>query len=39
MAKLRGFPYMIHYRIEGQAIGIYGVRHEKQEPLEWESRL
>ena len=38
-ARVPGFPYGLHHRLEEDNISVYGVRHEKQEPIRWEKRV
>ena len=37
-ARLRRFPYLVHYRIEGQTIVILAIHFGGRDPTRWQSR-
>lgn len=37
--NLKGFPYQIHYLLEGNVVMIFGVFHGSSDPKSWENRL
>ena len=37
-ALTRRFPYVVHYRIEGDEVVVLGVFHAARDPREWRSR-
>jgi plasmid stabilization system protein ParE len=36
--RVKGFPYIIYYRLDGDLVIIAGVGHERQQPGFWRGR-
>ena len=37
--RISRFPYVIHYRIEGQTVVIFGIMFGGRDPSEWHDRV
>ena len=37
--RISRFPYVIHYRIEGQTIVVFGIMFGGRDPSEWHGRV
>jgi plasmid stabilization system protein ParE len=38
-AVVRGFPYVLFYRVRGRQVEVFSVFHAKQDPAIWQSRV